>query len=94
MNGLDKNKTEALNSLYIYRESIEDILAEIEAILRVHYPDELSVAYQHWLPQIKTALRDNTKWLPRGQYSMDYTLTHIEDKVANSTQKGVNKYIK
>ena len=94
MNGLNKNQTEALNNLYIYRENIEDILAEMEALIKVYFSDELNIAYQHWLPQIKTALRDNTKWLPRGQYSMDYTLTHIEDKVSNDTQKGVNKYIK
>ena len=94
MNGLNKNQTEALNNLYIYRENIEDILAEMEALIKVYFSDELNIAYQHWLPQITTALRDNTKWLPRGQYSMDYTLTHIEDKVSNDTQKGVNKYIK
>ena len=33
MNGLNKNQTEALNNLYIYRENIEDILAEMEALI-------------------------------------------------------------
>jgi hypothetical protein len=45
------------------------------------------------LPQIKTGLRDNTKWLPRGQYSMDYTLNSLIDHVINDLDKGVSKYI-
>lgn len=87
------SKTEALNKLFQYRDNIEDILVEIEALLQVEFPEEYSVAYQHWIPQIKTALKDNTKWLPRGQYSMEYTLDHILDKITNDLGLGVSKYI-
>lgn len=87
------NNQEAINKLYNYRENIEDILVEIEALIQIHFPEEYSVAYQHWIPQIKTALRDNLKYLPRGQYSMDYTLEHLIDKIDVESIKGVNKYI-
>lgn len=85
---------DALNKLYNYRENIEDLLAEIEAIIQVYFPEEYSLSHQHWIPQIKTALRENTKWLPRGEYSMDYTLNHLLDKLIEDKNKGVSKYIK
>lgn len=83
-----------LNKLIDYRTQIETILAEIDAVMQVDFPEEYSVAYQHWIPQIKTALRDDTKWLPRGEYSMDYTLDRIIDRLNSSVDKGVTKYIK
>jgi hypothetical protein len=89
---LTESQRQALKNLYTSREKIEDILAEIEANLQVYFSEEFSVAYQHWLPQIKTALRDGTKWLPRGQYSMEYTLDRISDHLVND-DKGVTKYI-
>jgi hypothetical protein len=61
--------------------------------LAVNFPEESSVAKQHWIAQIKTALKDNLKYLPRGEYSMDYTLNRIEDKLFNKSDKGVSKYI-
>jgi hypothetical protein len=87
-----KTKEEALNDLLSYREKIEDILAEMEAILMAHFEKEYSLAHQHWLPQIKTSLRDNLKYLPRGDYSMDYTINHILDSIIDN-HKGVSKYI-
>lgn len=93
MSKIDSLNTEALSKLYNYREKIEDLLAEIEALLQVYFSDEFTIAYQHWLPQIKTALKDDTKWLSRGQYSMDYTINRIIDKINNKQDKGVNKYI-
>jgi hypothetical protein len=87
-------KKDALIKLYEHRENIENHLAEIDAILQVYFSDDYSVAYQHWIPQIKTALYDNTKWLSRGQYSMDYTIKSILDKIVGDSQKGVSKYIK
>jgi hypothetical protein len=90
----DSQKQEALRNLYSHRDHMEDHLNKIESILQIYFPEEFAVFYQHWFPQIKTALRDDTKWLPRGQYSMDYTLNRLNDKVADSENKGVSKYIK
>ncbi len=84
---------DALSKLYSYREQIENNLAEIEAILKVNFPEEYAVASQHWIPQIKTGLKDNLKYLPRGEYTMDYTLNRIEDRLFNQADKGVSKYI-
>lgn len=85
---------EALRNIVLYREYIEEYLDRINTIITVHFPEEFDVAYQHWIPQIQTGLRDDTKWLPRGQYSMEYTLKRIEDKLNISLNKGVTKYIK
>lgn len=87
------NKIEALANLYNAREDIENKLAEIEAILQVYFAEEFATAYQHWIPQIKTAVRDNLKYLPRGEYSMDYTIKRIEDKVIDNLDKGIQKYV-
>lgn len=88
------SKTDGLEKLLNYRDQIEQILAEIDAVMQINFSDEYSIAYQHWIPQIKTALRDDTKWLPRGQYSMDYSIKRIKDKLLNNLDKGVSKYIK
>lgn len=91
---LSEKQKEALNKLYQYRENIENYLAEIESILMVYFEQQYPVSYQHWIPQIKTALRDNTKWLSRGQYSMDYILSKIEDQIKEDrNSQGVSKYI-
>lgn len=90
---MDSDKLKALNELYQSQEKIESILAEIESTLKIYFPNEYETAYQHWIPQIKTALSNKTKWLPRGQYSMDYTIDRILDSLNNNCAKGVNKYI-
>jgi hypothetical protein len=83
-----------ISELEKYRENIENNLAEIEAILQIYFSEEFAIAYQHWIPQIKTALKNNTKWLDRGQYSMQYTLDRIFDNMMdNDGNKGVSKYI-
>lgn len=87
------SKQDGLNKLLDYRNQIEQILTNIDAVMQLDFSDEYSVAYEHWLPQIKTALRDNTRWLSRGQYSMDYTIKRIDDKINGSNDKGVSKYI-
>lgn len=82
-----------LDDLFNCRDQIEKILTEIDSILKTRFANEYETAYQHWLPQIKTALRDNTQWLPRGQFTMDYTLKRINDNMNSSLEKGVSKYI-
>lgn len=92
---LNKDQIKAINQLYEYREQIENYLAEIESVLRVNFPEHYSMSYQHWIPQIKTALRSDTKWLPRGQYSMDDIFRAIEDQIQeNLSRQGVTKFIK
>lgn len=88
-----QEKIDALNQLLFHREKIEEHLKEIESILMTKFTDEYSVAYQHWIPQIKTALRENTKWLSRSDYSMDYTVNRITDKMIDTKDKGVFKFI-
>lgn len=85
--------TNALSKLYSLREEIENNLAEIKAILGANFPEEYATASQHWIPQILTALKNNTQYLSRGEYSMDYTLHRIEDKMFGGFDKGVSKYI-
>jgi len=87
------SKQDELNKLLDYRNQIENILTDIDTILQSNFSDEHGLAYQHWIPQIKTALRDDIKWLPRGQYSMDYTINRIIDKLNCANEKGVSKFI-
>lgn len=90
----NKDQKDALEKLLNCRDQIEDSLVQIEALLQVYFSEEFSIAYQHWIPQIKTALKDDTKWLPRGQYSMDYTIKRIVDQIDDEfLNKGVSKYI-
>jgi flagellar biosynthesis chaperone FliJ len=87
---LDNTQKHQLNKLIDYRDEIETALFHIERILKNHFPSEHSMAYQHWIPQITTALKESDKWLPRGQYTLQNTIDHISD---NDNGSGVNKYI-
>jgi len=91
---LTTDQRKALNKLYEHRENIENELAEIDALLMVYFADQYELVYQHIIPQIKTALRDNTKWLSRGNYSLDNIIANIEDKIIKDHHQGVSKYIK
>lgn len=82
-----------LNKLFDYRDEIDKSLFHIERIIKQYFPEEFELAYQHWMPQITTALFEDTRWLPRGQYSMQNTLDRLIDKAKNSDPKGVSKYI-
>ena len=79
-----------LNKLIYYRDEITSALFDIERILKSHFPSEHGMAYQHWIPQIRTALNVTDKWLPRGEYTLQNTIDHISD---NDNGSGVNKYI-
>ena len=88
----DKQKEE-YNNLFEHRDRIVDSLFHIEKIIKEYFPEEFEVAYQHWIPQIITALCDDKRWLPRGQFNMQQTLVRLADKLKESDSKGVSKYI-
>ena len=73
------------------RKSIHNDLDYITKTLKDHFPDEYNTAYQHWIPQILTALYNDTQWLSRGQYSLQDTIDHISDE--DNPFRGVTKYI-
>lgn len=82
-----------LNRLVDYRDEITNSLFHIERILKTYFPEEFDIAYQHWIPQISTALYEDKKWLPRGEQTMQHTLNRLFDKLKENESKGVYKYI-
>lgn len=84
-----------LNKLLDHRDEISNSVFHIERILKHYFPEEFEVAYQHWIPQITTSLYDDTRWLPRGQHTMQQCLNRLFDRLnENRDTKGVNKFIK
>lgn len=90
---LTSEQKDQINNLIDYRDSIVDSLFHIERILKTYFPEEFEVAYQHWIPQIITALYEDKRWLPRGERTMQHTISHLFDKINDGTNKGVSKYI-
>lgn len=90
---LTQTQKDQLNKLIDYRNEISNALFQIERILKDYFPEEFEVAYQHYIPQISTALDQNDKWLPRGSFNMQYTINRLLDRVQESNQNGVSKYI-
>jgi hypothetical protein len=88
---LTENQRQQLSKLVHCREEIKTSISHMELILQEYFPNEYNLAYQHWIPQILTALQNDDRWLPRGQYSIQDTIDHITDTDYGS---GVNKYIK
>lgn len=82
----------ALNKLLDLRDKISENLSEIEKLLKTDFPSQYEVAYQHWIPQIVTALYNDTRWLPRGQVTFQDNIDHIKDNSTNCG--GVSKFIK
>ena len=82
-----------LNKLMDHREEINQSLFHIERILKEHFPKEYNIAYQHWIPQIITALDSDDRWLPRGQFNMKHTLDRLLDQSQSFVNKGVYKHI-
>lgn len=89
---LTNEQKEQINRLVDHRDEITNALFHIERILKHYFPEEFYVAYQHWIPQIVTALYEDKKWLPRGEFTMQQCLNRLLDK-ASEDQKGVSKYI-
>lgn len=90
---LTNEQRDQLNSMIDYRDQISNSLFHIERIIKHYFPEEFELAYQHWIPQITTALYEDKRWLPRGEYSMQNTINRLLDKIKDDDQKGVSKYI-
>ena len=90
---LTQEQKDQINNLIDYRDKIVDSLFHIERILKHYFPEEFDIAYQYYIPQITTALYEDKKWLSRGERTMQQTINRLLDKVQNSSDKGVSKYI-
>jgi flagellar biosynthesis chaperone FliJ len=90
---LTSDQKHQLNKLIDYRDSISSSLFHIERILKQYFPEEFDLAYQHYIPQISTALHEEKKWLSRGGYSIQDTINSLLDKSEDHKVSGVNKYI-
>lgn len=88
-----QTQKDQLNKLIDYRDEISNALFHIEYILKEYFPIEFEIAYQHYIPQISTALHENDKWLSRGEINMQYTINRLLDRAKCSDQNGVYKYI-
>ena len=75
------------------RNDIFYAVRHIELILQTYFPEEYDTAYQHWIPQIITALYEDSRWLPRGERTMQQTMISLIDKMKSGSDKGVSKYI-
>lgn len=94
MNLTDKQK-EKIKDLLVHRDSIINCVFHMERILKHYFPEEFDIAYQHWIPQIITALYDDNKWLPRGEQTFQDTINRLLDKSEENRQNGqsVSKFI-
>ena len=90
---LNQEQKDHLNKLLEHRDEIVDSLYHIERILKTYFPEEFSMAYQHWIPQITTALYEDERWLPRGVFTMQQTINRLLDKTNDNKTQGVSKYI-
>lgn len=86
------NHPDKLNDLLRCREEISDCIKRMDSILQIYFPNQYEDAYQHWMPQILTALYNDLKWLPRGQTTLQDTIDRIKD--CGDETGGVSKFIK
>ena len=82
-----------LEEIEHYKNKIIDAVESIEQILRDNpeCESEYHKAHSHYVPQIITALKNDTVWLPRGQYSLQDTIDNLNDKLLESTYRGIVK---
>lgn len=90
---LTQEQKDQINKLIDYRDEITNGLFHIERILKHYFPEEFAVGYQHYIPQIATALYEDKKWLPRGQFTLQQTIDRLLDKAKDLDNKGVSRYI-
>jgi soluble cytochrome b562 len=89
-----QQQKDEFNKLLDYRDQICDAMFHIERILKSYFPEEFDTAYQHYIPQIITALDEDSRWLPRGEFNMQKTIERILDKINQESGSGVSKFIK
>ena len=89
---MTESQSQALTRLLDLRDNISHNLIEIQDILHTNFTKEYEQAYQHWIPQVITALYNDTRWLPRGLLTCQDTIDHIKDNGTVGT--GVSKFIK
>lgn len=89
-----QEQKDQFNRLMDYRDEISNAMFHIERILQTYFPEEFDMAYQHYIPQIITALYQDDRWLPRGQHNMQQTIDRILDKINTDKGTGVSKFIK
>jgi hypothetical protein len=82
-----------LNKLMDYRDQIENSLFHIERIIKVYFPEEFDIAYQHWIPQITTSLFEDKRWLPRGEQTMQHSINRLLDKAQEQSSQTVSKFL-
>jgi hypothetical protein len=87
-----QQKQSQLEIITVLREDIKNSLSVIESLVKEHFPDHYADAYQHWIPQVLTALYNDIKWLPRGTLTLQDMIDRIKDH--NESAGGVSKYIK
>lgn len=90
---LTNEQKHQLNKLIDCRDQITNSLFHIERIIKEYFPEEFDIAYQHWIPQITTALYEDKRWLPRGEQTMQHTITRLLDKAQEKSGQGVSKFI-
>lgn len=90
--GLTQIQRDQINCLIDYRDEIVKNLFHIERILKTYFPEEFEIAYQHYIPQITTALYEDKKWLQRGEYTLQQTINRLMDK-AQETDQSIQKFI-
>lgn len=77
-----------LSKIIDHRDEIINAVFHVERILKHYFPEEFDIAYQHWIPQIVTALYQHEKWLPRGEQTLQDTIDRLIDKNEDNKQTG------
>jgi len=70
-------KQRQFEQLLAHKHNVLNSIEKISSILKHDFPEHYDIAYQHWIPQILTALDNYEKLLPRGNYNMRYTINNI-----------------
>lgn len=90
---LTKEQKQQLNKIIDYRDDIANAVFHIERILKVYFPEEFDIAYQHWIPQIITALYEHDRWLPRGEQTLQDSIKRLLDKSQEQNGQSIQKFI-